>query len=216
MKKTVRYFRKAWETWQIVAMQLGWRKSFESGRPVDALGMPIPWHTYPAIEFLNTLNYAGRRVFEYGCGNSSIFWASRVNEIFAVENDPNWAAAMRNLDVPGLTIIQAQVREEYVNSPKNLGGRFDVVIIDGRWRRACANIACDVVKDGGMIIFDNADWYPDACSDLRSRGWFQVDFSGLGPINPYAWTTAIFFKFDMPFERLENVRPTGGASPTWP
>lgn len=209
MKKTVRYFRKAWETWQIVAMQLGWKRSFESGRPVDALGMPIPWYTYPAIEFLRTLNFEGRRVFEYGCGNSSIFWASRVEEIFAVENDLTWAAAMRSFHVPGLTIIQAELKEKYVNAPIPLGGKFDLVIVDGRWRRACANVACDVVKDDGVIIFDNADWYPDACADLRSRGWFQVDFSGLGPINPYTWTTAIFFKLNLPFARLRNIAPIG-------
>lgn len=209
-KMLYRYVRKAQEAWAVIGTELGWKRSFLSGRPVDGSGEPIPWYTYPAIEFLKSLDLSNSRVFEYGCGNSSIFWAQRASAVFAVENDAEWAHIVRNLNVPRLTIVDAVDREVYISAAETVGGNFDVVIVDGRFRRACVQVASKVVQQAGMIIFDNADWYPDACADLRGQGWFQIDFSGLGPINPYAWTTAVFLKTPAAFQRLPDVSPVGG------
>ena len=210
LRMLYRYVRKAFEAWAVISQELGWEKSFLSGRPVDGKGEPIPWYTYPAIEFLKSLDLSKSRVFEYGCGNSSIFWAKRTRAVFAVENNAEWAHIVRDLNVPGLTVIEAVDRDTYIGAVEAAGGEFDVVVVDGRFRRACVQVASKVVREGGMIVFDNADWYPDACDDLRRKGWFQVDFSGLGPINPYAWTTAVFLKTPAVFQRLPDVFPVGG------
>lgn len=210
LKKIYRCLRKAREAWNIISNEQGWKRSYLDGRPVDGQGKPIPWYTYPAIEFLESLNLKESRVFEYGCGNSSIFWAERSREVFSVENSSEWAQIVRALQVPRLTIIEAMEQDAYVNAVDSVGGKFDVVIVDGRFRRSCAQSACRVVHENGMIIFDNADWYPDACEDLRKQGWFQIDFSGLGPINPYAWTTAVFLKASTHFRRNADVAPVGG------
>ena len=210
LKKRLRYLRKSFEAWHILAKALGWQRSFNEGRPLDSEGNPVPWYTYPAIEFLRTLDMRNCRVFEYGCGNSSIFLAERVKEIFAAENDPTWAAEVGKANIPNLTIITAAGKDAYVNAPRTVGGQFDIIIVDGRHRRDCAAAAADLVRDDGLIIFDNADWYPVACKLLRSRGWFQIDFSGLGPINPYAWTTAVFVRSAPSVGRIANTRPTGG------
>ncbi len=210
IRKIIRYWRKAREAWNVIAYKAGWRLSFLEGRPVDEYGQPIPWYTYPAIEFIRSLDLKNCRVFEYGCGNSSMFWAKQAAEVFAVENDTGWAQKVRDLLIPNLVVFEAVDNEQYIQMPFEVGGTFDIVVVDGRNRRACAAIACRVVNQAGMIIFDNADWYPDACADLRSQGWFQVDFSGLGPINPYAWTTAVFLKTNALFKRNAIVMPTGG------
>jgi hypothetical protein len=210
LRRWYRYLRKMLEAWAVIGKELGWKRSFLSGRPVDGKGDPIPWYTYPAIEFLKSLDLHKSRVFEYGCGNSSIFWAQRVSAVFAVENNAEWARFVRNLNVPSLTVIEAIESELYIGAAEAVGGKFDIIIIDGRFRRACVQVACRVVHETGMIIFDNADWYPEACDDLRELGWFQIDFSGLGPINPYAWTTAVFLKTPAAFQRLPGVSPVGG------
>ncbi len=210
IRSWVRYLRKSREAWGAIAQTMGWRRSFQEGRPLDEDGHAIPWYTYPAIEFLRSLDMRHCRVFEYGCGNSSIFLAKRVKEIVAAENDPNWAAEVGKFGIPNLTLITATEKDAYVQAPRAAGGRFDIIIVDGRHRRDCAEVAADLVKDDGFIIFDNADWYPSACESLRSRGWFQVDFSGLGPINPYAWTTSVFLRSPLSIGRAENVQPLGG------
>ena len=209
LRKKIRYILKAREVWQIVAYTLGWKQSFHEGRPIDADGKPIPWYTYPAIEFIRGLRLNECRVFEYGSVNSSIFWAQRVSHISAVENDPTWADEVRSQNIENLNIITSHTLEDYVTSPLSVGGKFDIVIVDGRYRKDCAGIAVEVVEDDGMIIFDNADWYSGACELLRSKGWFQIDFSGLGPINSYAWTTAVFIKSNNKFSRDLNFKPLG-------
>lgn len=209
-RKKIRYALKALEVWKIISEIQGWKHSFNQGRPLDGEGSPIPWYTYPAIEFLRGLRLNDCRVFEYGSGNSSIFWAQRVSHISAVENDPAWADEVRSKNTKNLNVITSISREDYVNTPLSLGGLFDIVIVDGRYRKDCASIAVDIVGNDGMIIFDNADWYPDACELIRSRGWYQIDFSGLGPINPYAWTTSIFIKSSNKFDRNSTPKPLGG------
>jgi SAM-dependent methyltransferase len=215
LRKTIRYWRKALEAWGVVADQLGWKQSFTEGRPVGGGGEAIPWYTYPAIEFIRTLDLADARVFEYGCGNSSIFWAARVHEVFAVESDTKWARVVRGFGVPNLAVMEADDKDSYVAAPIQVGGTFDIVVIDGKHRRACVDVACQVIKDSGIVIFDNADWYPDACAELRARGWFQIDFSGLGPITPFPWTTAVFIMSNASFGRNNGYKLVGASTPVW-
>ena len=210
LRAWVRYVRKALETWGLIAREYGWRESFMSKRPVDAQGQAIPWYTYPAIEFLRSLDLRGRRVFEFGCGNSSVFWAGRAQEVVAVENDIEWARTVNAYGIANLTVMEQPDMDLYVLAPDHAGGVFDVVVIDGRCRHACIPASLRVVSATGMVIFDNADWYPEACADLRAQGWFQIDFSGLGPINPYCWTTSVFVRCSADFARAANVKPVGG------
>ena len=210
LKAPVRHLRKSLEAWRVIGDALGWKRAHKEGRPVDSEGHAIPWYTYPAIEFLRTLDMRNCRVFEYGCGNSSIFLAQRVKEIFAAENDPAWAKEVGQAMVRNLTIITVPEKTAYVNSPYSVGGKFDIMIVDGRYRRDCAEVAGQLINDDGFIIFDNADWYPAACASLRDRGWLQIDFSGLGPINPYAWTTAVFLRSSLGLQRNEGIKPIGG------
>jgi SAM-dependent methyltransferase len=209
IKKKIRYALKAWEAWMLFIDIFGWKQSFEEGRPLDFEGMPIPWYTYPAIEFIRGLKLNDCRVFEFGSGNGSIFWAKRVKTVFAVENDPAWANEVRSKNIKNLNIITSLNREDYINAPYSVGGLFDIVIVDGRYRKACADVAVNVVAEDGLIIFDNADWYPDACELIRSKNWFQIDFSGLGPINSYAWTTAVFIKSTSKLGRNSSFKPLG-------
>ncbi len=56
----------------------GWFTSVKLGRSVDLDGNPLPWITYPAIEMLRRIDILNGRVFEYGAGNSSLWWATRA------------------------------------------------------------------------------------------------------------------------------------------
>lgn len=49
-----------------------------------------PWMTFPAMRHLEGLLDASSKVFEYGAGGSSIFFASRVGKLVSVEHDAVW------------------------------------------------------------------------------------------------------------------------------
>ncbi|MFH0879142.1 MAG: hypothetical protein V2A34_05480, partial [Lentisphaerota bacterium] len=71
-------------------LSAGWDRSFREMSSVDAGGKPIPWITYSALQFLESRIRKDFRVFEYGCGNSTLWWANRVQQVTSCESDEQW------------------------------------------------------------------------------------------------------------------------------
>ena len=65
----------------------GWLESAEVKLSVRK-GKPIPWLTYSAIRFLEKEIVPDLFLFEYGGGQSTLFWAERVKEVVTVDHDP--------------------------------------------------------------------------------------------------------------------------------
>jgi hypothetical protein len=154
---------------------------------LDASGKPVPWYTYPAIEYLSHLDLSPFNVFEYGSGNSTRWWAPRCASLTSVEDDAKWYGKIR----PALTGNVNYVLEPDAQKYVALFSSADIVIIDGSHREECANRFLES-PTAAMLIFDNADWFPAAVERLRGLGWPQVDLHGFGPINEYTWTTSVF------------------------
>jgi hypothetical protein len=49
-----------------------------------------PWITFPAQYFLQRILRPNFRVFEFGAGGSTLFFAKRVKELVTVEHEPEW------------------------------------------------------------------------------------------------------------------------------
>ena len=191
--------------------QYGHPRTTETKQPVAADGSPLPWYTYPAIEYCNQLDASGIHIFEYGSGNSSLYWARKGARVWCVEHDAAWYETMRKKSALLCDISLCHDKEAYVSAIAKAGVTFDLVIVDGIWRNESASAALSCLNEGGLIILDNSDWYTDVAEFLRSREFFQVDFSGLGPVNNYCWTTSFFLPLHSPFtKRLRSPRPIGG------
>jgi len=173
--------------------EYGHYQSVSLGKPVDAFLNPIPWYTYPAIEYLKQFNFSDKNIFEYGSGNSSIFWSSLANSVTSVEIDPIWFEIVNKAKHSNLNIYLKQEKFEYVNFIETQNKLYDLIVIDGAYRYDCAEAAIKYLSDDGLIILDNSERYPKLCLTLRNYDLIQVDFFGLGPINYYTWTTSLFF-----------------------
>lgn len=169
----------------------------------------MPWYTYPAYEFIEQLDVSNCDVFEWGSGNSTKYWARRANHVVSVDNKVEWTEEMKGIrNVSPLLASD----EKY---PKMITGQplFDIVVIDGVQRLACAKKAVGNLKKTGMIILDNSDWYFGALQHLSSnKNLLRVDFSGFGPINNYSWSTSVFMSrdFQIPFKSDKRINPVGG------
>ena len=169
----------------------GSQRSRTEGKPCDRNGRPIPWMTYSAIEYFSQLDLSRCRVFEYGSGNGSKYWARRCQKIVSVENDSEWYKfGLQGLAANQILLFRAQPAT-YVNAISS--DEYDLIIIDGHYRHDCAKRAVANLSKSGLIILDNSDWYPTTCRFLADQGLLQVDFVGLRPINPYAGCTSLFF-----------------------
>src|SRR5690348_13647527 len=71
-----------------------WRSSLLC-QSVDRAGRPLPWITYPAMEFLDSFDWNGVDVLEWGAGNSTLWWIERGARLFSVEHDAGWVAELQ-------------------------------------------------------------------------------------------------------------------------
>jgi hypothetical protein len=88
----------------------GWFQSLD-GIPRNKEGL-VPWITYPAFRQLQRIVKPGSKVFEYGCGGSSHWWASCAAEVTSVEHDAAWAARVTETAPANLKIITRVMDEE--------------------------------------------------------------------------------------------------------
>ena len=200
-----------WSTWRILNRQLGHARSVRSGEPLDGAGREIPWFTYPAIEYLSQLDFSGKTVFEFGSGNSSVFWSRRAARVVSVEHHRAWYARMQTLLPAG---HELHLVEDAAAYPQVLAGRterFDVIVVDGIERRACCVAAVGRLARGGLVILDNADWHQHCAAVLRAADLIEVDFAGFGPINGYTWTTSLFFHREFAFRSRGTHQPVHGV-----
>ncbi len=193
--------------------QHGWTRSKEQYSAIDDFGHPTPWMTYPAIEYLNQLDLRDMRVLEWGSGNSSRYFSARAKEVISIEHNKEWFDSLQNTLASNQKIYFSEL-DQYASFPLGLEIKFDLIVVDGMLRKECVHAAYQLTNEGAIILLDNSERYPDICSDIRSHGYFQVDFHGFGPINEYTWTTTIFISAQSigKFQPLtiQPCRPIGG------
>jgi hypothetical protein len=192
---------------KILSLGFGQFRSIRQWASVDRDGNPIPWYAYPAIEYIKQLDISDKTVFEYGSGNSSIFWSRRCRKLVSVESDREWYSKVQPMMPDGADYLFLSRKEEYIKSITRYPYDFDVIIIDGLHRYECALEALTKLKHDGFIILDNSDWMEKTSELLRSSDLIEVDMSGFGPINNYTTTTSFYFR------RGVNLRPGHDRQP---
>ena len=177
-------------------VESGWLESLWQERPVSKTGAPIPWYSYPAIEFIEPRIRRDFRVFEYGSGWSTLWWAERVESVLAVEHDPEWFGVVKNPLPANARVTLRTDAERYIGELDACGGDFDLVVIDGEHRNECARAAAERLKPSGAILFDNSDRisFSEGVRYLSDTGWLRIDFFGLGASYPYKTCTSLFFR----------------------
>jgi hypothetical protein len=163
------------------SMITGHARSSFLRRAVDKHGKPIPWYTYPAIDFLGQRDFHDKTILEFGSGQSTLWWSSRAQFVLSVEEDPCWFAKMRG-QVPGnveLHCIPADMGliESFFRSRQE---KFDVIIIDGSARAALVGLSFELLAPNGAIILDNSDGY-GFYEEIRDRPCRKIDFVGFAP-----------------------------------
>lgn len=210
----------------------GWLESAETKLPLKG-GVAVPWITYGALSFLEKEITAEQSIYEFGAGNSSLYWAERVRFVAGVDHDPEFVNYIKAKAPVNANIVLAQENDPLSPAQLAIAARrpnfpepvrdvstfrsgqlnasflryalsifehedtqFDVAIIDGMARCMSTWAAIEYFKKPGLIVFDNSDRdvYQPGFDLLEYSGYRRIDFSGLGPINPYPWCTSVFYK----------------------
>lgn len=205
-----------------------WQNDFAIERSIDENicedkdGNPLPWYTYPAIEYISQFDYHDKTVFEFGCGYSSLFWKRRAKEVTSVEDNTEWFQKWQTDDnFRNINLLFYPEGADYYQSILKENLKYDVIVIDGKCRAQCAECAVKSLQKGGMIILDDSDRvntskeYVEAIQTLKNAGLLQVDFYGFCPLNNYTKTTSLFLSRNFDFATLEKVQPINGIGNLW-
>lgn len=175
----------------------GWFLSFKTKTSVDQSGNPIPWYPYSMIAFLKERMTSELTVFEYGAGNSTLWYASKVKEVYAVESDQQWMQLLSpRLPKNAKVIFEDVESPAYIKKAVDLNIKFSVIVVDGRRRVACIESCIPALTDDGVIILDNSDRdiYQAGRLLLVSLNFKELKITGMPPIIPMDSSTSVFYR----------------------
>lgn len=176
----------------------GWFRSYYEKSSVDAEGSPLPWITYPAIDFLKKRITKEMSVFEYGTGGSTLWWASMAKNVVGVEHNIQWYERVSN-NLPAnveLLYVELKYNGEYCKTASTRNKKFDIIVVDGRDRVNCITNSILALKSGGVIILDNSERneYEEGIAHLLTNSFKRIEFIGMCPIVNYKSETSIFYR----------------------
>jgi len=202
---------------RLLWLDCGHMRSAITGSSIDGDGNPVPWYTYPAIHYLRQLDVGDKTVFEYGCGNSTVYWSAVAREVVSVEDNRTWFDIM-SARVPSNCRLRFEPDlTKFVEYIHSFAEPFDIIVVDGPARGStrlkCSYAAIQHLRAGGLIILDNSDWLPQSARALRDSGLLQVDMTAFAPLSAHTQTTSLFFDrgFNMRARGIDQPHPGIGS-----
>lgn len=198
--RSIRAFATALMTPVIFSRSSGHFKSSLLEKAVTRRGEPLPWYTYSCIDLLEHRDYKGRRVLEFGGGQSTLWWAARADSVVSIEGDPEWHAqiAKRKPQNVDLHLVSVASKEAFLADVASIVGQdpqreFDVIVIDADYREDLAAPALRLLSEDGALICDDAESYGfyEATKDLDAQ---RVDFFGFSPGVVLPHCTSIYYR----------------------
>lgn len=176
---------------------------------------PVPCITFGALDWLQSAIRPEWRVFEWGSGASTLYYADKGAEVVAVEHFEPWAnlvgSKLRDRGSRGSVLHRPAERGEsrtgatsarpefagsnfdrYVSAIDEVGGFFDLIVIDGRARVACGARAEAHLAPGGVILLDNSERARYEPLFRQFDHLMRTDYSGLGPYSAAPWRTTVW------------------------
>ncbi|MGD8305816.1 MAG: FkbM family methyltransferase [Ignavibacteria bacterium] len=179
-------------------IDVGWFQAFNRGEPVDKNCEPLPWLTYSFIDFIAERLSKEFNAFEFGSGNSTLFFAKRVKQVHSVEHNSEWFKKLLN-QLPSNSDLELSISEnseDYIAVIKKSNIKFDIIIIDGIHRVECCYCAPDYLSSKGVIILDDSERneYLEGRKYLINEGFRQINFWGIPPGKLIRKCTTVFYR----------------------
>ena len=178
--------------------EIGWIKAFETKSPVDLEGNPIPWVTYSFIDFIKERITKNHVVFEFGSGNSTLFYAKHTANVVSVEHDKDWFENIKQLAPVNSEMIFSDLVYDgnYCRVPVKCEQKFNIIIVDGRDRVNCCKNSLGALTEDGVVVLDDSEreQYSEAVNFLINEGFKHLSFSGISPGFFYRKSTSVFYK----------------------
>ena len=173
----------------------GLLRSYKENRPVDSAGNPLPWLPYSLIRILDERVTNEMRVFEYGAGYSTLYFADRVETVVSIEHVEAWVETLKTA-LPDNVVLEVQKKgRSYIEAPSRFS-KFDLILIDGLDRSACMEAAKNSLTEQGVIIVDDSHREEIAAKilELKDFGFKALPFFGPRPTSLIETQATILYK----------------------
>ncbi len=166
--------------------------------PVDAQGRPVPWMNYSFIDFISPRLNDSMHVFEYGSGNSTMFFSKHTKDVVSIEHDLMWIKQVQHQlnGTRNVQLLARSLNNGYVSSIKTFDQNFDIVIIDGKYRNECVTASLPKLSPRGVIILDDSsrEEYAKSFHLLKEKGFKELTIAGLKPVSFERHQATIFYR----------------------
>lgn len=164
------------------------------------------------IDFLADRLSPDHELFEYGAGNSTLWFAAKARSVQSLEHTEEWSGHVRarmpanvRLDVRPLNDTRPYDQLAFLTmNEDNAYTRFilesescyRVIVVDGIFRNACVPAAIQRLTPDGVLILDNTDYkeFRPALEFLALKGFRAIDFAGMCPITQVLSRTSVFYR----------------------
>lgn len=228
MVKTKRYYPRNRRDWlrilvrdpRLVRFYKPWLASLQPGR--SPLVDQRPWITFAAATWLKSCLTPSMRVFEWGSGGSTLFFAKRAYEVISIEHDLDWfqqvSGALQRFGIRNvhyqlhrpvhpdgyeLNPLYTSTDARYLHMDFSAyasvidsyeDAAFELIFIDGRARIGCLYHAKPKLRSGGLIVLDNSERAEYAEGRRLFDRWPKLEFFGPGPYGVSFWNTTVWRK----------------------
>ena len=136
--------------------QSGYLKSVITHKPCRQDGSPIPWMNYSIISLLEQRLSKDLSLFEYGSGNSTLFFANHVGSVVSVECKRKWYEYVVKTIPKNVKLILCDPfdSERYSRIIQQQDKKFDIVVVDAEDRVNCLINAQPSLSEKGVLILD--------------------------------------------------------------
>ena len=177
---------------------IGWINSLSTGTIINKDGSPLPWVTYPFIHFIDKRLQSSFDIFEFGSGNSTLYYADRVASVQCVENNEFWYDKIKSTMPINVQLYYCELvyGGEYCRYAATMSNKYDMIIVDGRDRVNCCINNLSALKPTGVVILDDSErkQYTAGIDFLTENGFKRLDFWGTAPTVNYLKCTTIFYR----------------------
>lgn len=178
---------------------VGWFNSFKQKKSVDLNNEPIPWTTYPFFDFINEKNLSTLSIFEFGSGNSTLYWSKKAKNIYSIEHNKEWFEKISKIKSENVNLYFAEenidIYPTYINKFSN---KYDIIFIDAIYRNECIINSLNKLSSNGVLILDDSEreeYFPSINLLINNR-FKRLDFWGIAPAVLFKKCTTIFYKND--------------------
>ncbi len=98
-------------------------------------------------------------LFEFGSGNSTLFFAERVKKVISIEHNKEWHQNVNKAKPQNVELIltNSDSLNDYLKYFNQLNDKVDIVVIDGLHRNECMVKSFEKLSEKGVVILDDSE-----------------------------------------------------------